>query len=114
MEGTNLSGAVSEKEVRTLLPGMSDVVKAGDTLVITATDGGEISIKGEESDEVMMLLKSLDDYIVARNANINEGIVKAMWSEVMRTFHNLPNELLRQLPSSTRAGITVPAPHNHG
>jgi hypothetical protein len=96
-----------------MAPGLEQVVYAGDTLVMKDNDGNEFAVSAKEGQATMDFLKAFDEWFMARErGGFSEGILLALWSEVKRTFNDLPMSIQRELPSIKHAGVVVPSyPH---
>jgi hypothetical protein len=100
----------SEFPTRTseLAPGMETVVAAGDTLVITDSEGQEFAVTGRESEEVMDFLRSFDRWLTTKNAHVEGLVLEAALADMTKKFNHLPMRLQRELPSFKTIGVTLP------
>lgn len=99
--------------VRTLAPGMEEVIQAGDTLEITDANGQKIAVTAREADNTMAFLKAFDEWLMAKERVPAGHVLDAMWLGVKTTFNNLPMKVQLQLPSLKGGGVIV-RNHSHG
>lgn len=95
-----------------IAPNMERVVEAGETLVITDSEGQEFAVTGREAPETMEFLKAFDEWFSSLNQGIGGPVLDALFFKTKEAFNNLPMRLQRELPSIRRAGISI-ANHKH-
>lgn len=105
----------AERTTTELAPGMEAVVYAPDTLVITDKDGQEFAVTGRNNEETTAFLKAFDEWLLHKNKrDLSDTLMNALWSEVERTFRDIPLSIQREFVSFKLLGVTLPGTgHNH-
>lgn len=108
---------MADEPKKALAPELEEVVKAGDTLVITDSKGKEFAITGRDSDEVIEFCVAFDDWLSARNSGvpITEPLLQSLMTLAISKFNELPNRIVWQMPSykALRANVGVPVKRSH-
>lgn len=90
-----------------LAPGMTRVVAADETLVITDDAGQEFAIEGREADTTMGFLKAFDEWFHAKAQGIGGVALDGLFQIVTDKFNALPMRVQRQLPSFAQGGVLL-------
>lgn len=89
----------AEQQGRSLAPGMEEIVRAGDSLIIRDSDGQEVAITARESEETMDFLKAFDEWFHVKEGGLAPQLEPQLWTAVRSKFNALPMRLQRELPS---------------
>lgn len=90
-----------------LKPGMSHSIQAGEKLTIRDQNGDEISVQAHEHDKTMAFLRAYDELQSARLKGLTGVASQALERAVEVSFNNLPNHVLRELPSFKALAIRL-------
>lgn len=86
-------------------PGMTHVVRPGETVVIRDREGQEIGVEGRESEAVLAFFRAFDDWLTAkRRGNVTMGILEPLFRQVEASFAALPAHIRRELRTHSLAG----------
>jgi hypothetical protein len=97
------------KPFRSLGPGMTMPVVAGEKYGITDDNGETLEIEGRDDPAVLDFVRAFDTwYTVLRQFDDpNELVTRTAWADVLKKFDDLPIRVRIELPSG-RGGIYVP------
>lgn len=107
MEGRN------DKKYQDIMPGMSQVVEAGDELTVRDREGAEFSITAKVDDKTMEFIVAFDNWHIVHEEGVRGVVVDALWSTVIAAYGALPQHVQEQLPSCRRRGIVLKGIHDH-
>lgn len=87
------------ERAKVYMPGMSHTVHAGDEVIITDSNGDEMSVKAEESDVVLAFFVAFDNWITTKRAGLMGPVLDGLFMEVNLRFDSLPDRIKMHLPS---------------
>lgn len=91
-----------------LAPGMSQVVEAGDKLIITDEKGEELEIEAKDDPTTIAFIESFDSWLLCKNKGITGVVLDAAYDDMMRKFNDLPSRIQNDLPSVKNLGLVIP------
>lgn len=95
------------ERAKTMMPGTTEVVKAGDTLYVTDSQGDQLGFEGRESDEAMAFFTAFDRWWFAKKSGVESGVsLDALWYTVEQAWGNLPMHIIREMPSFRQLGAS--------
>lgn len=98
---------------REVTPGMEEVIQAGDSMEIQDREGQTFVVTAREHEKTIAFLDAFDQWLIAKEKVTNKPLLDTYYAAVIATFYNLPNHILRQLPSYKTRGVILPG-HQHG
>lgn len=103
----------SQRKYSDLAPGLEQVIEAGDTLVMKDNEDNEFAVTAREHPDTLAFIKAFDDWLMVKNEGVlSMGVLGTLWSEVERTFRDLPMFVQRELSSFKKLGIAIVS-HDH-
>lgn len=108
-EGPKLPG-----HVPSVAPGMSQVIVAGEKYALVDDNGQELELEGRDRPWVIEFLTAFDNYMDAagRLGDENEHVM-ALAKAVREQWFQMPEDLVRKMPSSVLRGVKIDVTHPH-
>lgn len=106
--------------IPSVAPGMTQVIVAGESYVITDDNGKELELKGTDDPKVTEFLHAFDTWhtICTTLGHASDAAV-SQYEELMNRWGEMPERIVTGLPSYRAGGIVVPGrpgvelPHRH-
>jgi hypothetical protein len=100
----------TSKKYEDMMPGMSQVVEAGDELVVRDREGQEFSITAKVDEKTLAFITAFDEWFIIRHEGVRGVVLDALWNTVERA--DLPLHVQEKLTSFRRQGLFLRG-HNH-
>lgn len=81
---------MTDDQARTIMPGMTHTVEAGDTLIIRDSVGDEIGVTGRLNDRTLDVLVAVSDLAVARRQGVDGVVLSALIQRVIDAHDAMP------------------------
>jgi hypothetical protein len=84
--------------VKTMAPGMSQVIEAGEAYTLTDDNGKELELVGRIDPLTLAFVRAFDVwYGVKGRVAEDTDVYKAAWMGVITAFNNLPKHVVKEL-----------------